>query len=185
MANREAEPVCVHPMLPTILCVALSRQHALQIVERLESAKVPSADISVMFYGTGQEQAESAAQPTADSGKADVPAQAQTGAAAGAAVAAASLTVPGLQPLLVTAPLAAAFGAVVGAIVGAANAMSELESLGITEAERGVYRQKLDAGGHLVAVRTEDEDELVRAQAVFEQSGGQNIALFRLTKRLT
>ena len=176
-------------MLPTVLCVALSRQHALQIVERLESAKVPSADISVMFYGTGQEQAESAAQPTADSGKADVPAQAQTGAqtgtAAGAAVAAASLTVPGLQPLLVTAPLAAAFGAVVGAIVGAANAMSELESFGITKAERGVYRQKLDAGGHLVAVRTEDEDELVRAQAVFEQSGGQNIALFRLTKRLT
>ena len=40
-------------------------------------------------------------------------------------------------------------------------------------------------GAYLVAVRTEDEAELERAGNAFEQAGGREVEVFRLTKKLT
>ena len=193
-------------MLPTILCVADNRSQAEQIVARLAAANVNLADTSLLFHATASDQ-----QP-APGGKRDLsegrgstatqkatrmepatstsPATgtqtgAGAGAAAGATAAAATLAVPGLQPLVVTAPLVALAGAILGALFGAGAAMAQLASLGIMKSRQDHYQQRIDAGGYLVAVRTEDEAALTRALRVFEESHAKDIELFRLTKKLT
>lgn len=178
-------------MLPSILCLVSNHEQAEQIVERLQAANVPVGDISAMVLpspgserpvpikGLGYADTGSTEEKTA--------AGAATGGVAGAAAGVATMGLVGLTPLLMIAPLIVATGAAVGAATTATAVatQSSLTDYGIAPSRMEYYQDKLTKGSYLIAVRTEDEEELGRAQTVFEQSGGQDIELFRLTKKLT
>ena len=178
-------------MLPTLLCFADSRDHADQIVSRLQAANVPAADISVLVQPTGSERPEPIQGLGSDEAPvgADTKTQAGTtaGGVSGAAAGVATVGVVGLTPLLILAPVVVGVGALAGAALGAAAtaANSGLADYGIAPSRMEYYQQKMLTGAHLVAVRTEDEDELERARTVYEQAGGQEVELFRLTRKLT
>jgi hypothetical protein len=168
-------------MLPTIVCIAKTRQDAEQIVARLDSGNVNLSDVSLLFNPPGRDDPAT----TAASAKTGTQAGVGAGAAVGAAAAAATLAVPGLQPLLVTAPLVSLAGAILGALFGAGGLLAQLAGLGIMESRQDYYRQKIDEGGYLIAVQTEDEAALTRALRIFEEAHARDIELFRLTKKLT
>ena len=178
-------------MLPSILCFANSRDHAEQIVDRLQADNVPLADIAVLVQPLGETQPE----PIKDLGYAGgavgtdekTEAGTATGGVVGAAAGVAVLGNVGLTPLLMIAPAVVGAGAVAGAAIGAAvtAANSELSAFGIAPSRMNYYQQRMLQGGFLVAVRTEDENELDRAKNVFKQTGGQDVETFRLTKKLT
>ena len=172
-------------MLPTILCLSRSRQHAEALVERLQDTGVPITDISVLLLPT---EAGKTPEPIKGLSFAhDQPAEtttatAATGGVAGAAAGVATMSLVGLTPLLMIAPLIVGTGAAIGAATGALA--SGLSDYGIPQTQLDHYQQRLVAGDLLVAVRTEDEGKLERAQSVFSEAGGGDIALFRLTKKL-
>ena len=179
-------------MLPAILCFTDSREHAEQIVSRLQAENIPLADISVLAQPPGDSQPapveglghdDKASVGTDEKTEAGTAAGGVTGAAAGVA----ALGTVGMTPLLAVAPVVVGAGAVVGAMVGAAAtaANSGLSTYGIAPSRMEHYQQKLLQGAYLVAVRTEDEAELDRAKRVFEQAGGREVEVFRLTKKLT
>jgi hypothetical protein len=185
-------------IVPTILCIATSPEQAERIVDRLRSEDIE--EVFVML------------QPTADSGVAPLPGLTQvnapptatspaTGALVGGAVggfgALAGLAIPGFAPLfLVAAPFAAAAGAAIGAAAAAAGAaeaekdhapvadVRTVRDLGIPPELFSRYHQRLDAGDHLIAVHTLDEQKLARAGAIFAELEGEDINLLRETRKL-
>ncbi len=92
----------------------------------------------------------------------------------------------GLTPLIMIAPLMVTGGALAGAVAGATAGAtgSSLADFGVPEERRETYEKQLTAGGVLVAVRTDDEAELEKANAALEQAGAKDIGLFRLTKKM-
>ena len=178
-------------MLPSILCFADSRDHAEQLVDRLQAAHVPVGDISVLVQPTGADRPEPIkglgyAEPSVGT---DTKTAAGTaiGGIAGAAAGLATVGTVGLTPLLMIAPVVVGVGAVAGATLGAAAtaANSGLQSYGVAPSRMEHYEQRLTSGAYLVAVRSEDEAELERARTTLEQAGGRDVEVFRLTKKLT
>ena len=179
-------------MLPTLYSLADSRDHAEKIVTQLQSAGVPKEHISALILSedpqnrpaplSGFEYAGSG--PASGTDKAA--AGATTGTAAGALAGVATMGIVGLTPLLTMAPLIVTGGAVAGAIAGAAAGAtgSSLADFGVPEEKREAYEQRLTAGGVLVAVRTDDEAELEKANTTLEQAEAKDIGLFRLTKKI-
>lgn len=175
-------------MLPTALCLARSHDHAEQIVGALQSASVPTGDISVLLLPTdpaAKPVTIKGLQPTGPDSTAEKTAGgAATGGVAGAAAGVMTMGIVGLTPLLMIAPVIVGAGALVGAVTGAAAAAG-LSDYGIPQSRLDYYQGKLSAGGFLVAVRSEDEGELTRAKGVFEQAGGTDVEVYRLTRKLT
>ena len=178
-------------MLPSILCFATSRDHAELIVDRLQADHVPPADIAVLVQPPGTPYPEPI-KGLGHSGDSVGPEEKKgagtaLGGAAGAAASVAAAGTLSATPLLMAAPLVVGAGAAIGAIASAAStaANSGLSGYGIAPSRMNHYEQKMLSGAHLVAVRTEDEAELERANRVFEQAGGQEVEIFRLTKKLT
>lgn len=179
-------------MLPTLYCLADSREHAERLMTLLQTAGVPTAHLSALIFSedpqsrpaplAGFEYAGAAPQSEAEKTAAGV----TTGTAAGALAGVATMGIVGLTPLLMIAPLVVTTGAVVGAAAGGAAGAtgSSLADFGVPEERREAYEQALTAGGVLVAVRTDDEQELEKANAALEQGGAKEVGLFRLTKRL-
>ncbi len=179
-------------MLPTVLCLLPDRAQAEGVVAKLHAAEVPAADIAALVQGREGDLPAQSIGGLAPKGGAkkeggvdSMPSMAQ-GAVAGGLFgilgAALALTIPGLQPLILAAPVAAAIGGASGASAGALA--DALEEFGIPEEDLSTYEAGLEAGGCLLAVRTEDEAALARARKVFEANGAQDVALFRKTKRL-
>ena len=108
-----------------------------------------------------------------------------TGGVVGAGVAVAGSV--GLTPLLIAAPVAVGIGVAVGAAMGAAATAANggLAGYGIAPSRMDHYHLKMQQGAYLVAFRNEDEAAMDRAKNVFEQMGGQDVEVFRLTKKLT
>ena len=179
-------------MLPTLYSLADSRDHAEKIVAQLQSAGVPKEHISALLLSedpqnrpepmTGFEYAGSGPASETDKATAGV----TTGTAAGAAAGVAAMSIVGLTPLIMIAPLMVTGGALAGAVAGATAGAtgSSLADFGVPEERRETYEKQLTAGGVLVAVRTDDEAELEKANTAMEQSGAKDIGLFRLTKKM-
>lgn len=180
-------------MSPTLYCLADSREHAERLVAQLQSAGVPTAHISALIHSedpqnrpaplAGFEYAGAAPGSETEKAAAGV----TTGTAAGAVAGAAMMGIVGLTPLLMIAPLMVTGGAVAGAAAGAVVGAqgSGLADFGVPEDRREAYQKRLDDGGVLVAVRTDDEAELEKANAALEQSGAKDIGLYRLTKKIS
>jgi hypothetical protein len=124
-----------------------SYEHAASVVRDLESAGVPSNEVSII--------ANRGAHPE------DEPSGASTGASVGTAIGAGTgllaglgiLAIPGIGPVvaagwLVATAVGAAAGLAAGGLIGS------LTDLGVSETDAHVYAEGIHRGGALVSVRT-------------------------------
>lgn len=111
------------------------------------------------------------------------PEGATAGAAAGGAVGGTLgllvgigvFAIPGLGPLLVAGPIISALagvgaGGTMGGLIGA------LVGMGIPEYEAKRYEGQIKAGGVLLSVHCDTEEQITRAKELLKQTGGQDIA---------
>jgi hypothetical protein len=93
--------------------------------------------------------------PESDSERVNRGAGAAVGGIAGAALGLTALTIPGVGPLVAAGPLAAALGAT-GAAAGAGGLTGLLIGLGITNDEAKSYASRVNSGGAIVVIETDD-----------------------------
>lgn len=86
-----------------------------------------------------------------------------------------ALAIPGLGPFIAAGPIMAALaGAGVGGAVGGLT--GALIGMGIPEYEAKRYEGRVKDGGLLLSVHADTADEIKKAKAILEQTGGQDIA---------
>jgi hypothetical protein len=85
-----------------------------------------------------------------------------------------ALAIPGLGPLIAAGPLMAALsGAAVGAAVGGLS--GALVGMGIPELEAKKYEGKIKDGNILLAVHTDDGDQIKLAKEIFERNRVEHV----------
>ncbi|HJQ83827.1 MAG TPA: hypothetical protein VKA21_07120 [Candidatus Binatia bacterium] len=161
----------------SVIGIAKSEAQAARIVEDLRQARFSGSDISVLFPDKEGTRDFAHEQHT----------KAPEGAAAGAATGGilggvvgwlagiGSLAIPGLGPFIAAGPIMAALG---GAAVGAATGglTGALVGMGIPEYEAKRYEGKVRGGNILLAVHTEDRDQVSRAKEIFERNGAEDVS---------
>src|SRR5450432_1056712 len=167
----------------SVFCIATSRSQAERIVENLQGAGFPAAEISVLL--------------PADEGKHDIghvkASKAPEGATAGAVTGGVTggvigllagigaLAIPGVGPLIAAGPIIAALsGAAVGGATG--GVVGGLIGLGIPEIEAKRYEEKLKAGNYVIAVHALDGDQENRAKEIFKAAGAEDITTSSMSK---
>lgn len=161
----------------SVICIALSRNQADTIVNRLKSAGFSYDDISVLFPD------KSSSREFAHEKNTKAPEGAATGAGTGGLLGGAlgwlagigALAIPGVGPFVAAGPIVAALsGAAIGATV--AGIAGALIGFGIPEYEAKRYEGRVRAGGILISVHTDDSDEVKAAKAIFEEERAEDIA---------
>ncbi|HZS19192.1 MAG TPA: hypothetical protein VFA51_14785, partial [Candidatus Udaeobacter sp.] len=78
-------------------------------------------------------------------------------------------------PLIAAGPIMAALsGAAVGAAAG--GVVGGLVGLGIPEIEAKRYDEKLKRGNYLIAVHTDESEDVDRAKDIFKTAGAEDIS---------
>jgi hypothetical protein len=86
-----------------------------------------------------------------------------------------ALAIPGLGPFIAAGPIMAALsGAAVGAATG--GVVGGLIGLGIPEIEAKRYDEKLRKGNYLIAVHTDESEDVDRAKDIFKTGGAEDIS---------
>src|SRR5512132_3094219 len=158
-------------MSKSVFGIATTHGQAEQIVEQLQSQGFATSEISVLMPDTGGTRDVGHVKAT------KAPEGATTGAATGGATGGVigllagigALAIPGVGPFIAAlsgAALGAATGGVVGGLVG----------LGIPEIEAKRYDEKLKKGNYLVAVHTDESEEVDRAKDIFKTAGAEDIS---------
>ena len=152
-------------------------------VDALRAAGFRNTDISVMFpenVGTKDFAHEKGTK---------APEGATTGAGTGAVIGGAvgwlagigTLAIPGVGPFIAAGPIMAALaGAGVGGAVGGLT--GALVGMGIPEYEAKRYEGRVNKGGILLSVHSDDSDWTKKAKAVLERSGAEDISSTGETK---
>jgi hypothetical protein len=156
--------------------MATSRSQAVLIRHDLLSVGFSNDDISTLFPD------KATSRDFAHKKHTKAPEGASAGAATGGLLVGAlgwllsvgTLAIPGIRPLIAVGPIfaalsAAAVGAAIGGIAGALIGMC------IPEYEAKRFAGKVNSGNILISVHTENLDEVVRAKAVFQAAGAQDI----------
>jgi hypothetical protein len=160
----------------SVFCIALSRNQADQIVERLKFANFSNNDISALFAD------KETNRDFAHEKNTKAPEGAVTGASTGGVIGGAlgwiagigALAVPGVGPFIAAGPIIAALsGAAIGATVG--GIAGGLIGLGIPELEAKRYEGKIKDGNILISVHTDNSEEITRAKDIFTKAGAQDI----------
>lgn len=164
-------------MANSVFCTAKSYDHAEKIVERLKAVGFSNSDISVlMAERTGTND-------FAVNNETKAPEGAAVGAGTGAVIGGTigwlagigALAIPGLGPLIAAGPILAAMsGAAVGGTIGGLT--GALVGLGIPEYEAKRYEDKIKGGSVLIAVHTDDSNEVSRAKDIFEATKAEDIS---------
>jgi hypothetical protein len=164
-------------MANVVYCIAPTETHAARIANRLYTEGVPPGNISVLHPDRGG----SGDFAHVNSTKAPEGAAVGTGSgmilggAVGWLVGIGTLAIPGLGPLVAAGPILAALsGAAVGGLAGGVT--GALVGLGIPEYEAQKYEGRLRQGGILLAVHSNDSDELSRIHDVFAAEGAEDIS---------
>lgn len=161
----------------SVFCIATSRDQAEQIVTHLRSANFASSDISVLF--PDKESTREFAHEKHTKAPEGAVAGAATGGLAGGALGwlagIGALAIPGAGPFIAAGPIIAALsglgvGATIGGITGA------LVGAGIPEFEAKRYEGRIKAGNILIAVHTEDGDEVSAVRKIFKDSDAEDIS---------
>jgi hypothetical protein len=156
-------------MKKSVFCIVKTDQQAEAIVNDLRAAGFSHDDISVLFPDT------TGRRDLGHEGASKAPEGATTGGSAGAVVGGAlgwlagigALAIPGLGPFIAAGPIMAALsGAAVGAAVGGLS--GALVGAGIPEYEVKRYEGKIQSGGILLAVHTENGEERSKVKEIFE-----------------
>ena len=160
-----------------VFCIAGNTSQANDIVERLRTAGFACEDISVLLPD------KSGNADLAHKKATKAPEGATVGASSGAVLGGAlgwlagigALAIPGLGPFIAAGPILAALsGAAVGGTVGGIT--GGLVGLGIPEFEAKKYEGKLREGNVLIAVHSENHDQVKRAKQIFEESDARDIS---------
>lgn len=141
-----------------------SYQDAEMAVRDLESAGVPSGDISIVSHQKTKSAAGEGASAGAGIG-------AVAGGAGGLLAGLGMLAIPGVGPVVAAGWLVATVaGAVAGAAVGGAagGMVGALISAGVSEDDAHVYAEGVRRGGTLVTVRT-DESKIPDVEAILHR----------------
>ena len=86
-----------------------------------------------------------------------------------------ALAIPGVGPLIAAGPIMAALsGMAVGAATG--GVVGGLIGLGIPEIEAKRYDEKLKKGNYLIAVHTDESEDVDRAKHIFKTAGAEDIS---------
>ncbi len=164
-------------MAKSVFCLIDNERQAERIVDAVRARGFSNNDISVLFPDN------SGTRDFAHEQNTKAPEGAAAGAGTGGVVGGVlgwlagigSLAIPGVGPFIAAGPIMAALaGAGVGAAVGGLS--GALVGLGIPEYEAKQYEGKIKGGNILIAVHTEDGDERVEAEQIFENAGAHDIS---------
>jgi len=161
----------------SVICIAKSESQATRIVEDLRTARFTGNDISVLFPDKEGTRDFAHEQHT------KAPEGATTGAVSGGVLGGVlgwlagigTLAIPGLGPFIAAGPIMAALsGAAVGAAAGGLT--GALVGWGFPEYEAKRYEGKIRGGNILIAVHTDDREQVKRAKDIFERGGAEDIS---------
>ena len=164
-------------MSKSVFGIATTHAQAERIVEQLQAQGFAESEISVLMPDTGGTRDVGHVKAT------KAPEGATTGAATGGATGGVigllagigALAIPGVGPLIAAGPIMAALsGAAVGAATG--GVVGGLIGLGIPEIEAKRYEEKLKKGNYLVAVHTDESEDVDRAKKIFKNAGAEDIS---------
>ena len=163
-------------MKHAVYCIAQNRAQAETIVDSLRAAGFSSNDISVLLPD------KSGTRDFAHEQNTKLPEGATTGGAAGMGVGAilgwlagiGTLAIPGVGPFIAAGPIMAALG---GAAVGGAagGIIGALVGMGIPEYEAKQYDGKIQGGGALISVHTDNSDQVKIAKDIYKRAGAEDI----------
>src|SRR4030088_1448035 len=161
----------------SVFGIVKSHSQAEQVVEGLQDAGFPVSEISVLLpdnegkHDIGHVKATKAPEgaPTGAT------AGGVTGGALGLLAGIGALAIPGVGPFIAAGPIMAALsGAAVGAATG--GVVGGLIGLGIPEIEAKRYEEKLKKGNYLIAVHTDESEDVDRAKEIFKNAGAEDIS---------
>ncbi|MFO0682497.1 MAG: DUF3341 domain-containing protein [Sandaracinus sp.] len=160
--------------------IVRTRPEAEAMVGDLQRAGFGASDISVLFPDKGQTRDFAHTQGT------KAPEGALIGSGAGGLAGGVlgllagigAIAIPGLGALIAAGPVMAALG---GAAVGAAagSAVGALVGLGVPEIQAKIYEGKLRDGNLLVAVHTDDAQQVDAAKKIFEAHRAEDVSVTR------
>ena len=163
-------------MKEAVYCIAKDRTQAEVIIDGLRSAGISGNDISILFPD------KSATRDFAHEQNTKLPEGAATGGVAGMGVGAVlgwlagigTLAIPGVGPFIAAGPIMAALG---GAAIGGATGglIGALVGMGIPEYEAKLYEGRIRGGNALVAVHTENSDQVKAVKDIFKRAGAEDI----------
>ncbi len=165
-------------MSDAVICIAKTLVQAETIVSRLESAGVPTSDISVLMpdragsrdfaYEHSTKAPEGATIGSSAGGVA--------GGVLGLLAGIGALAIPGVGPFIAAGPIMAALsGAAVGATVGGIG--GALVGLGMPEYEAKQYEAKLKDGNILISVHTHESKQAKNIKKILEDENAEAISI--------
>jgi len=164
-------------MSKSVFGISTTQGQAERIVERLQAQGFAASEISVLLpdaSGTG-DFGHVKSTKASEGVAAGVTTGGVAGGTLGLLAGIGALAIPGVGPFIAAGPIMAALsGAALGAATG--GVVGGLIGLGIPEIEAKRYEEKLRKGNYLVAVHTNDGDEIDRAKAIFEEFGAEDIS---------
>src|SRR5580765_8571809 len=160
-------------MSKSVFGIATTQGQAERIVQQLQAQGFADSEISVLIPDTGGTRNVGHIKAT------KAPEGATTGAVTGGVLGLlagiGALAIPGVGPFIAAGPIMAALsGAALGATTG--GVVGGLVGLGIPEIEAKRYDEKLKKGNYLVAVHTDDSDDVDRAKDIFKNAGAEDIS---------
>ena len=165
-------------MSKAVICIANTLTQAETIVSRLETAGVPTSDISVLMPdrdGTrdfAHQHNTKAPEGATIGGSAGGVAGGVLGLLAGIG----ALAIPGVGPFIAAGPIMAALsGAAVGATIGGIG--GALVGLGMPEYEAKQYESKLKDGNILLSVHTNESGQAKRIKKILEDANAEAISI--------
>jgi hypothetical protein len=160
-------------MSKSVFGIATTHGQAERIVQQLQGQGFATSEISVLMPDTGGTRDVGHVKAT------KAPEGATTGSATGGVIGLlagiGALAIPGVGPFIAAGPIMAALsGAAVGAATG--GVVGGLIGLGIPEIEAKRYDEKLKKGNYLIAVHTDESEDVDRAKDIFKTVGAEDIS---------
>ena len=167
-------------MSKSVFGIATTQGQAEQIVRRLQGQGFATSEISVLMPDTGgtRDVGHVKATKAPEGATTGATTGGVTGGILGLVAGVGALAIPGLGPFIAAGPIMAALS---GAAVGAAGGgvIGGLVGLGIPEIEAKRYDEKLKKGNYLIAVHTDDSEDVDRAEEIFKAAGAEDISTVR------
>ena len=163
-------------MSKSVFGIATTQGQAERIVQQLQAQGFAASEISVLMPDTAarvtlatlKRRRHRRAHARAATGGA-------TGGIIGLLAGIGALAIPGVGPFIAAGPIMATLsGAAVGAATG--GVVGGLIGLGIPEIEAKRYEEKLKKGNYLIAVHTDESEDVDRAKDIFKTAGAEDIS---------
>ena len=159
-------------MTDTVHCIASNEHQANDILLHLRNLGFRSSEVSVLLKAKETRNISLKENAIRDAEKGGL-----VGGALGALAGLTIFTAPILGPLALAGPIIGALsGAAVGGVIGGlAGGTGALTRSGIPEHAAGRLEQRIEEGGILIAVHSNDPARLDRAVRVFKSSGAEEV----------